>query len=363
MKGSEWIQQLKRQHPGPGLPPSETGMSPRDQAILDAVKQGHAVLDWYPVTLRKGNTSATFLVTNAMQIGEPGDSVRVSMSQSGAQRVADQLNATLPSQGLADQMYAQADHAVFPPSRKITSTTQAMHEQSDKLDRLFAGKKGLLANEGKFWLNHSKLVTEPMQDGVPAAVNYGWFLTKPLDYGHNYPTTVPNILALQGPYTGHGIHHVDYSQLVYLVARPVLVCEPVPVAGAAIDDVGSEQYSGWPCTLPDGSPGTILEIDIYDMIQDPAYRDFLIDGDPGLELMRHPKIPWESGTVAAYDPKWPVDPPGDFPPAPPEEPPVIPGDPSPAQAQVGGKLLAAAGGLAAGWLGLKWMLDRMGGRG
>jgi hypothetical protein len=341
MKASEWVQTIPK------------GKSAaREEAILQAVKDRNIVVDWNPIYADVGGTRALFIVSNALQVGERGDSVRVFTNQRNAQRIADELNATLPTQRIADLMYHYAEQKIgHMPSDVGDMSTDHMVRQSKKIDAVVDDPQVLVANEGKFWLTHSKLATEPIQDGQPSAVNYGWFLTRPLSYGHNYQTTLPGILTVQGPYTGHGWDHEDYSQYVYLVARRVEVCAPAAVAG-----VGQFSDDGYPCSLPDGSTGVTRVKDIYEMIDDPQLKQLFTAGDPSLNFMRHPSVDWESDRVMAFDPfppgrpgaaPWPSKPP-DYPPG------FAPAEPRAGGLNVTGKTAAAlVGGGVVGYLGTK----------
>jgi hypothetical protein len=338
MKASEWVRSLPK------------GKSAeREAAILQAVKDRNIVVDWNPVYADAGNARALFIVSNALQVGERGDSVRVFTNQRNAQRIADELNATLPTQRIADLMYHYADEKIAPMTANVGDmSTEHMVSQSARIDAAVADPRSLVANEGKFWLTHSKLVTEPVQDGQPSAVNYGWFITRPLSYGHNYQSTLPGILTIQGPYTGHGWNHEDYSQYVYLVARRVEVCEPAAVAG-----LGQYGDDGYPCPLPDGSTGVTRVKDIYEMIDDPQLKQLFTAGDPTLNFMRHPSVEWASDRVMAFDPFVPGGPsPSPWPKTPDYPPGFAPAEPRASGLNVTGKTAAAlVGGGVLGYFG------------
>ncbi len=344
MKGSQWIKTIPT---GPG--------DAREAAILQAVKDRHIVVHWNPIYADVGNSRAMFLVSNALQVGEPGDSVRVSTSHRNAQWIADELNSVLPTQRLADLSYHYAKQKIAPQTSDVGDMSTAhMLRQSQRLDALIEPDGTLVANEGKFWLTNQKLVTEPVQDGQPSAVNYGWFVTKSPGYGHDYRTTLPGVMTIQGPYTGHGYKHDDYSQLVYLVARRVEVCHPAGVAGLG-DDAG-----GWACTLPDGSEGVTSVYDMYRMIDEPGLKDFFTPGDPSLNIMRHPSVDWESSEVMAFDPFTPARPPQAGPPTqhPPDYPPgYAPAEPLSAGVGRTGKAAALVAGAALGFYGTQLLSD------
>lgn len=365
MKGSEFIKTL---------PPNLGQRTPtgweRDKLIYDAVDQGHAVVDWFTLTVDIDDIRATFLVSNALQIGEPDDSVRPSTSPRNAQRIADRLNSVLPTMFLADQMYQQAPIKLDPLTMSITSSTAAMQQQSARLDQVLQGrnKTSLVANEGKHWLNHSDLLdangkpTLNKGSGYPNGLNYGWQHQGRWGWGHDYPSTVPGVFALQGPYTAHDYWHVDYSQLVYLVARPVLFCLPQGSAVAGLgqdwtkeeyeggqEDVASP-YEGWSCDLPAGGQGQIRDIDIYDVIKNPTLRKFVVKGDEKLQMMRQPAVDWAAPQLSKFDPGWRI------------EVPAATAQPSDAAAQagvgasdVGGKVAAGVAGGAVGYYVMEWL--------
>jgi hypothetical protein len=344
MRASDWVKTIP---PGRG--------DARDEAILQAVRDRNIVVDWNPVYSDVGNSRAMFLVSNALQVGERGDSIRVFTSQQRAQQIADDLSSTLPTQRIADLMYHYAEQKLVPQTSNVGDmSTQHMIDQSARLDALVEDPKLLVANEGKHWLNHSKLITEPIQDGMPSAVNYGWHITKPLSYGHNYRTTLPGILTIQGPYTGHGYEHEDYSQYVYLVARRVEVCEPEAIAG-----LGAQGEEGYPCLLPDGELGRTRVYDIYRMVDDPQLKQFFSAGDPTISQMRHPSVEWESSEVKSFDPGWPPRPGAvPQPDGPPPYPPGYqPAEPLAAGPNLPARVAALVGGGIAGYYAVRLLGD------
>lgn len=348
MKASDWVKTI----------PAGRG-DEREAAILQAVKDRNIVVDWNPVYADVNGSRAMFLVSNALQVGERGDSMRVFTNQRNAQRIADEVNSVLPTQRLADLSYFYADQRISPQTSNVGDmSTQHMIDQSKRIDALVDDSALLVANEGKFWLTNQKLVTEPVQDGGPSAVNYGWYIESPLGYGHNYQTTLPGVLTIQGPYTGHNFKHEDYSQYVYLVARRVEVCGPAGVAGLGGREEGSS------CRLPDGSDGVTRVYDMYRMIDDPSLKEFFTAGDPHLNIMRHPSVEWESSRVMAFSPFGPTTPGGwgPIPQDPPDYPPGYePARPRAAGLSLTGGAAALVGGAVVGFYGTRLLSDWWGG--
>lgn len=259
----------------------------RDQMIFDAVRRRDIPpIEWSPITTRYTNRAghsytATLKVSkDGLRVGDATDSFRVTVNHRTAQQIADSLGVSLISALISDQIWTQAP--VRLPTSKLTQTwfedgtmshTSRMLQQSAHVDRLIAGehmkgKRGLVADVGKDWVNTMRL-WQPYtpcptceQDPVRSA-NYGWHEDKKVT---SRAASLPGKYVWQSVGLRHGIKHVDYSQVVRLVRRDVEVCGPGM-----------------------GSTGCGI-IDIRSIVTDPAIAG-LVSHTGALPSMRHPGVP------------------------------------------------------------------------
>lgn len=131
--------------------------------------------------------------------------MRFDVTAEGAQRIADQLHAILPTPRILQLIWEQADVRLTPctlPADAKMASTARMIEHSKCVDQRIAGRKGLVVNVGKHWV-----LTNRISDKRNLAANYGWFMK-----GRRPIQTVG---------TRHDTAHTDYSQVLRLV-RPVI---------------------------------------------------------------------------------------------------------------------------------------------
>ena len=175
----------------------------REALILGAVARG--ALDppeWTTITANyKGRRAKIQVTTDALTIL----GVRFDVTAEGAQRIADQLNAVLPTPRILQLIWEQADIRLDPckmPADAQMASTARMIEHSECVDQRIAGRTGLVANEGKHWV-----LTNRIAGKENLAANYGWFVK-----GRRPVQTVG---------LHHDTAHTDYSQIVRLV-KPII---------------------------------------------------------------------------------------------------------------------------------------------
>lgn len=219
----------------------------RADAVLSAIKGGVAVpIVWRPVRASAGGHDATlFVSSDTLRFGEDGanhaptdwDWVRLAVTATTAQQIADLLGLLLPTDRIADLAHAQADvRLTVHTQNPVTATTAAMLEHHRKIEAERAGRTGLLSTVGKEWILGDELFPaghprHPL--GVEGAINYGWHTTGPV---------TPN-----GPFEGrdgfilwqtrgfrHDRAHVDYSQWVPRMVHPRMVVDGAEVATATV---------------------------------------------------------------------------------------------------------------------------------
>lgn len=234
----------------------------REQMILDAVRRRDiAPIEWSPIETSFTNSAghkyaARILVSkDAVRAGDAEDSFRVTTNHGTAQRIADELGVVLPTPKLSDEIWRQAVVRLPTLSQPhnswvkdgTMSATYRMLEQSKHVDGLIVaeqhrtGKNGLIADVGKDWVTTNRLwqpytPTPQCEKGEPRSANYGWHLAEPWQY--TAETIAASVLQPVG--LCHRIEHADYSQVVRLVRRDVLVCGPgMGATGCGIIDIRS----------------------------------------------------------------------------------------------------------------------------
>lgn len=183
----------------------------REDLLVGAVARG--ALDppeWTTITADyKGRRAQIQVTKDALTIL----GVRFDVTAEGAQRIADQLHAVLPTPRILQLVWEQADVRLDPctlPADANMASTARMIQHSECVDERIGGRHGLVANEGKHWV-----LTNRIAGKQNLAANYGWFMK-----GRRPVQTVG---------TRHDTAHTDYSQIVRLV-KPI-----INVDGRAID--------------------------------------------------------------------------------------------------------------------------------
>lgn len=206
MKGSEFIATL-----------DEQPTAAREEAIIQAVRdQLYLPIQWCGIKSVSGaHFCILYVASDALRIGEPDDFVRINVTHTGAQTIADIMGYALPTSKIADLLHEQAAVVVSPctqsPDSKMAYTSR-MLKHSQAVTTKIAGKEGLASTVGKDWILSNKLVGKP-----DLGVNYGW-------HDKSAPYTSQGGLKMwQTTGTAHNRFHVDYSQVLRLVHRWLLV--------------------------------------------------------------------------------------------------------------------------------------------
>jgi len=208
MKGSEFIRTLPEE-PGP----------PREQAILDAVDRGNHQHRWWTLQWSQAGHDVELDVSeDALAIGEPGDAVRVNVTATTAQRLADRLDAVLLTSHVADLVYQAAkvhlEACLQRPDAGMARTSR-MAAHSRAVEERRGGRAGLCSTVGKDWILTNQLIGRPDR-----AANYGWHdAAAPA----RFTTSVPGQRVYQPVGTVHDRFHVDYSQTWRAMRRTVRI--------------------------------------------------------------------------------------------------------------------------------------------
>ncbi len=201
-----------------------SGPSPaRDQYILEAVRNGQAEAVFVPLTYTlDGRTIEVEVMADALKV----DGVRVNVSAEVEQQIADMLNASLLTPLLADQLWAAREWTVTPKTStpdKQMSSTERMVSHSAAIDASLQASgytgQGIIQTVGKHWVLGKEGVISATK-----ARNYGWhFLGAGQGYAPATSYTGSGVRVWQQPSTMHNPQHVDYSQIVQLVGRRILI--------------------------------------------------------------------------------------------------------------------------------------------
>jgi len=180
---------------------------PREDWIVRAVREGRSDWAWDTVESRHGGRVCAFgVMRDALRI----DGVRVSVTATTAQRIADLLGAMLPTPKMATLTWLTATK-LDPQPRPISASTEAMIAHSHAVDAAIAGRAGLVADVGKWWV-----LTDRLTESV--AANFGWHVrTDPWRGIHTERAVSGDAYVIQGVGHRHDPRHVDYSQVCRLV--------------------------------------------------------------------------------------------------------------------------------------------------
>lgn len=228
-------------------PPGED----RETALFEAVMAGRvAPITWVALRSEHDDRVATiYVAADALQVMDGDEAVRINVTPRTAQRIADALEAILPTPRICDLVWEQADVRI-PPSFQAANATMAhtsrMLQHHRAVEAKVAGRTGLIENVGKHWV-----ITERLTEEQDRAANYGW-------YDHAAPTLRGAHRIWQNVGLAHNLEHVDYSQVLRLVRR---TCEV------------------------DGE-----EMDITDVLADPDLAGLVSDEGP-LSFWRIPGVP------------------------------------------------------------------------
>lgn len=249
MRGSEFVSTL------PADPSQQ-----REKAIFDAVTAGAAHVSWFPITVSGHGHDVTFHVTeDAVGVGEDADWVRVSVNMTTAQLIADRFGAVLPTAKISDIVFERSAFRLTPclqkPDASMAKTSRMLRHHTE-VEAKRANRTGLVSTVGKDWVITNKLKGHPDR-----AANYGW-----------HDKRAPNGKLWQTVGLAHNRFHVDYSQVLRLVRREVVV---------------------------DGAPR-----DIVDVLRDPTLSALLSSEGP-ITAWRLEAVPENSDFVVVAKPTTP----------------------------------------------------------
>jgi peptidoglycan hydrolase-like protein with peptidoglycan-binding domain len=256
MNGRDFIKSL------PNLPCDERG-----EKIFQAIRDGHmAPIQWEPIrTTYEGHDGVIYVSNDAVMIGNQ-EPIRFTVTHIYAQKIADFLDCVLPTALISDEIYVQSvvklppcTQPADPVERKKygyslhMDDVDAVLRHHDDVSAALRGRFGLVAPVGKDWASTNKIVGRP-----DLAANYGLHDPKA---PYQAVTARGGKVWQGGPGTKHNPKHDDYSQVLRLVKRTMIV--------------------------------DAREVAIEDVARDPSLWG-LVSSEGVMKSMRHPAVPVSS---------------------------------------------------------------------
>lgn len=194
----------------------------REKYIFDRVLAGTFEAAWAEIEFKAIGKVAKFLVMeDALKI----DGVRVNVSATLQQKLADLFDASLMTAQIADLVYTLAPRRIDPAPMPISTSVASMLKHSSNVDarlKQLPTTEGLVSDPGKHWILDKKL-----EQLSGRSCNYGWHFMGPSYQGINgFPVasklnSIGNktVKVIQPNATAHDALHSDYSQICQLVSQ------------------------------------------------------------------------------------------------------------------------------------------------
>lgn len=228
----------------------------REDYIFNQVATGNFEAMWSEITCCiDGKIITLRVMEDALLI----DNVRVNVSATLSQKIADLFDASLPTAMVADMMYAGSIRKINPCIMKISTTVSSMVAHSSSIDKQINSKLGLASTVGKHWILDKKIELNPKR-----ACNYGWHFTGPSYKGiKGFPAVSQyagvNVKVIQPNAIAHDKSHSDYSQICQLVSQQCWIDNKEhrfsdllkdPVLSNLISHTGALKFDRQPGTVP-----------------------------------------------------------------------------------------------------------------
>ena len=183
----------------------------REEAVFAAIRAGN-VPAWsrqlIPIKIESTSDSnqqptLLYVLQDYLAIGADDDAVRMPMTPATAWKLCEQLNCSLPTAKLCDEIFSAAQIRLTPqPMTKDRDQVPTFLEHHQLIEKQLRGKArdGIVVGHKKDVINSRESL-----ERANRVVIYGW----------HYPSGVP----IQPVYSGHVDWYTDYSHGVRLVAR------------------------------------------------------------------------------------------------------------------------------------------------
>lgn len=194
----------------------------REKYIFDRVMAGTFEAKWVDLSYEmSGKKVKLQIMEDALKI----DGVRVNVSASLQQRLADVFDASLMTAQVADLVYVNAVRRIDPVPMQISTSVAAMMKHSSSVDaklKTLSISSGLVADPGKHWILDKKIESLPGR-----ACNYGWHFSgssylgiKGFSVASKFNVVnSKSVRVIQPNATAHDALHSDYSQVCQLVSQ------------------------------------------------------------------------------------------------------------------------------------------------
>jgi hypothetical protein len=192
-------------------------MADRETLILKHAAQGDLEVVWTPLTV--GGRIELLVTSDAVKLG----GVRINVSATCQQRLADLFGALLLTPKVVDLIYAARAITIDPLTMPITSSTAAMVKESQRQDAAISTAGGvetggIVGTLAKHWCIDNSLLQH-----AGMAENYGWMkpagTKSPWAGIAIYPSVTLTAMVIQQPSWAHDPSHSDYSQQCCLMHR------------------------------------------------------------------------------------------------------------------------------------------------
>jgi hypothetical protein len=214
---------------------------PRDEVFISHILAGNlpdAVRNLVPVTvMANGNTLQYYVSSDVLSVGGSDDYLRISLNGKSAKKMLDQIDCTMPTKKMCDDIWRLADLKLNPRpmgASKNMMDTPTLVGHNLLIDKEIAGRPFTLLTGHK----KDTVICKHLLDDRSRTAIYGWF----------NPSTGQ---AIQGPgvqSSAHSWDYQDYSQAIRLVSRRA-------------------QLNNQP-------------IDLYDVLNDPQYSYLISEEGP-----------------------------------------------------------------------------------
>jgi len=192
----------------------------REDLIVRAFSEGHHLpLVWLELyaridTAHADHSARFFVLRDALQLGIEGDSFRPNLTAFGQQRIAEISGAVLPTSRLVELAWEQGfwiSPSLQTPDAKMAFTSRMLQHSRDVDAKVRSHHELVAGNVGKHWVLTNRTKDRTIE-GAPAAANFGWARKHSAPFNPWQPES-----------TKHNVHHVDYSQICWLVRRDVIL--------------------------------------------------------------------------------------------------------------------------------------------
>jgi len=228
----------------------------REIFIFDQILAGNFEATWTEIVRYiSGKEVKLHVMEDALIVA----GVRVNVSATLEQKIADLFDASLPTAMVADMMYSAAVRRATPCPMPISSTVSSMVAHSNSVGKQLTAPSGLVSTTGKHWILDKKIELNPKR-----ACNYGWHFTGPsykgiAGFAAASAAGGPGVKVIQPNATAHDALHSDYSQVCQLVSQRCWingseyrfsdVVKDVQLAGL-ISHNGALKFDRQPGTIP-----------------------------------------------------------------------------------------------------------------